>query len=300
MESKVSKKRIVLFVVIFFLIIFAMSTLFYINIQKHASITVEAVVKYVGEDYIIVIDEEEQEYSLKTENDYNIGDRVSAVLKDIQKDSNPKKGTVVKIDTLSKTVQFSIMDPIEETTTEDNIENNTPEPAHSTTSTSTLTAEDQVISYFEALNQNMENYPNDKSLKTTIKSGFVTMVDFLFYDGQIAGKTFDELSESTKLQVLKLAYIIDGKIETYFPDYKEELSNTGSKIYTNVKSKVLETYLDLSTKVCTNNQDLCQTAKEGLSDLKNNFSLTWSWIKEISGVGLTKLKDWYAVWKDAE
>jgi len=310
MEQKVATKRIILFFIIFLIIITSIGFLFYINIEKHKSITVEALVKYIGDDYIIVVDEENQEYFLPTEDDYSIGDKVSAVIKDIKKDSNPKKGTVIKIDTLSKTVQFTIIDPKTETEEETKNQEETPttndsqqlETNNNTQlgPTTLQNTDAQVVAYFENLNQNLDSNQTDQTFKSKVKNSFITIVDFLFYDGQIHGKTFDELSESAKLQVLKLAYTIDEKIEKHFPNYKEELSNNGTKLYTNIKVKVLETYLDLSSRVCVDNQSLCDSAKEGLSDLKQNFSLTWELIKDMSSVGISKLKDWYEVWKDAE
>lgn len=306
MNEKVNSGNIVLFVVIFLVIILLIGSLFYYNIKKHASAMIEATVKYVGSGYIVVEDEEKQEYSLETDNDYNVGDKVSFVIKDIKKDSNPKEGTVEKIDTLSKSVQFSIMDP--EKTESDSEESITQEQSSgdyidttvetkTTQNPSTNTDSDDVVSYFETLNQNLDTYNQDKSLGQSIKNGFVTVVDFLFYDGTIKGKTFDELSDSAKLKVLKLAFSIDSKIDQHFPGYKEEISKTGSKIYTNVKSKAIEAYLNITTKVCENQPDTCNSAKQGLSELKTNFSLTWNFIKDISGIGVSKLKAWYEVWK---
>ena len=42
------------------------------------------------------------------------------------------------------------------------------------------------------------------------------VIDFLFYKGEISGYTFESLSASTKLKVLKLALSIDQKVEKYF------------------------------------------------------------------------------------
>lgn len=308
MGEKVKSGNIFLFVGIFLVIILFIGGLFYYNIKKHASVTIEATVKYVGTGYIVVEDDEKQEYSLETKDDYNVGDQVSFVIKDIKKDSNPKEGTVEKIDTLSKSVEFSIMDP-EKTDSDQN--KSTSQDSTSRTdigsvsetktnqNSSSDTSSDDVVSYFETLNQNLDTYKQDKSLGQSVKSGFVTVVDFLFYGGTIKGKTFDELSDSAKLKVLKLAFSIDSKIDQYFPGYKEEISKTGSKIYTNVKSKATEAYLNITTKVCENQPDTCIAAKEGLSELKDSFSLTWNFIKDISGVGVSKLKAWYEVWKDA-
>ncbi|MCI6266900.1 MAG: hypothetical protein MR598_08675 [Erysipelotrichaceae bacterium] len=308
MKEQMKGSHLVSIFLIFFIIIGLIAGLFYFNIKKHASITVEAVVKYIGNDYIVVEDENQEEYSLKTEEDYNVGDKVSFVIKDIKKDSNPKEGTVEKIDTISKSVHFVIMDnnnkendetttSNDETTTEAENKNATQQD---TTSNASIETEDSVVTYFEQLNKDIDRYNQNRSLGQTIKKGFVTAIDFLFYGGTIKGYTFDSLSNKAKLKVLKLAFSIDSKIEKYFPGYKEEISTTSSKIYTNVKAKAIEAYLDITTKVCQEQSDTCHTAKEGLADLKKSFSLTWDFIKDISGVGISKLKAWYEVWKETE
>ena len=60
----------------------------------------------------------------------------------------------------------------------------------------------------------------------------------------------------------------------------------------------MTTYLEITTNLCKNNEEGCQTAKEDLKEMKKSFSLTWNTIKSISGVGLSKLKSWYEVWRD--
>ena len=141
----------------------------------------------------------------------------------------------------------------------------------------------------------LDTSKNSGSITSSIKNGFVTIVDFLFYNEPIKGKTFSELSNSAKLSVLKLAVSIDQKVDSYFPGYKETLSDK----YNNVKSKVVSKYLDITADICSKNESTCAAAKEGLSDLKKNFSITWSFIKDIAGTGASKLKSWYEVWKDA-
>lgn len=307
METKKISKNIVLSIVIFLLIILVLAILFYSNLSKKSTITVKGTIQYVGDNYIIVVaPDTEEEYYVKTEEKYQVGDQVSFVMKDIKKGTNPQEGTVEKLETISKSVQFSIMDSpqsediLEQSPSHDNKGNLPTKEENTNDSTSNINeSSDSVVSYFENLNQEVENYPQDKSLGQSIKSGFVTIVDFLFYKGTICGKTFDELSDTAKLKVLKLAFSIDSKIEEYFPNYKKEISQTGSKIYTNVKTKALELYLDITTKVCQEDPDTCTSAKAGLADLKKNFSLTWNLIKDISSAGLSKLKAWYEVWKDA-
>ena len=86
---------------------------------------------------------------------------------------------------------------------------------------------------------------------------------------------------------------IDEKIETKFPEYKESISST----YQNIKSKIVKKYLETTTNICNNDKDLCKTAKEGFSNLKEKFGLTWDFIKDLTGDGISKLKDWYEIWK---
>lgn len=313
MSEKIKKSNITIIVIVFLAVLGVLSTMFYINLEKNKTTEIEATVKLVGNNYIIVEDNNGQEYTLKTKDEFNIGARIDFLIKDLKKDSYPKEGTVVKIDTISKGINFSITDNSGITDNSDNgqqsensdINNNTTNNDVPTINQETVnqpteettTTENDVISYFEKLNNNLDNYNQDKSIGQSLKNGFVTIVDFLFYDGEIKGKTFDELSTTAKIKVLQISFSIDEKIEKYFPGYKEQISTTGKKIYTGVKTKTLELYLDITTKVCENDPDTCRTAREGLTNLKSSFSLTWDYIKEISGVGLSKLKAWYEVWK---
>lgn len=164
--------------------------------------------------------------------------------------------------------------------------------ANTNNSNSTKSADDEVLSYFNNLNNDF----NASSIKDSVKNEFITVIDFLFYKGKIKGYTFSELSDSAKLKVLSLALYFDSKIEKYFPGYKESISSTTNKVYTNVKETIVKTYLELTTTICSKNSELCTSAKEGFNSLKNTFSLSWSLIKDIAGDGLSSLKNWYEIW----
>lgn len=303
MKKEFEYGKIVAVVIVFVVVIVLISIMFYVNLKKMAAITVEATVTYVGDCYIVVRDDNKDEYSLQTELEYNVGDRVSFTMKNIDENSYPKEGTVERLDIISKTVQFSISDSNVdneikiETESTNEVSNN--ESVDLKTSVDEEVGEIAVVSYFRDLNNKLNDYSQDNSLGQSIKSGFVTVVDFLFYDGTIKGMTFNELSTTAKIEVLKLVFSIDQKVEEYFPGYKEDISLAGSKIYTNVKSKAIELYLDVTTKVCEDNPDACVAAKEGLSELKSSFSLTWNYIKDISGAGISKLRAWYEIWREA-
>ena len=158
-----------------------------------------------------------------------------------------------------------------------------------------VTSEEDVVNYFEKkydeVNNNSWNDVKDKA-----KEYFITIVDFIFYDGKIKGHTFNDLSSTAKLKIISIALKIDNKIEEYIPGYKETISSNGSKIYNNVKEKLVTLYLDISAEICKNHENDCDTAKEIFKDIKDNCRIGWDFIKNLLSSGTSKLKDWYEVY----
>ena len=79
--------------------------------------------------------------------------------------------------------------------------------------------------------KNIEESTQDENFKDKASSTFISIVDFLFYDGTIKGITFDELTEKGKEKVLEIASKIDVKLEEKCPGYKETISNSTSNAY---------------------------------------------------------------------
>lgn len=297
-----TKKNFTVIILIFTVVLGSLSLVFYFNLKNDNTIEVEATVKLVGNDYIIVEDNNGDEYTINTDYKYKEGDKIDFVIKNIEKDSNPIEGEIVEINLISRDINFQIED--EENSNvldkevsidddgiviskEDNKEN-----------IKNTYSEADVISYLTTMDNDLAVYDGDKNIGDSLKKGFVTVIDFIFYDGTIKDKTFKELSSDAKIKVLEIALSIDQNIEKHFPDYKEEISTKSKDIYSNVKTKVVELYLDITTKICEDNLDTCESAKEGLKDLKTSFSITWDYIKKYSKKGTTKLKEWYEVWKE--
>lgn len=145
------------------------------------------------------------------------------------------------------------------------------------------------VSYFERVNNSVN--------KDNIKESFISIIDFIFYDGSINGYTFADLSDSAKLKIMKLAFSIDHKIDEYFPSYKETISEGTKKIYNNVKLYLVELYLNTTTQICNTNIELCQQAKEDFQFMKESFGITWDFLKSIAGGGIDKLKEWYEIFR---
>lgn len=78
---------------------------------------------------------------------------------------------------------------------------------------------------------NIEKSTRDENFKDKASSTFISIVDFLFYDGTIKGISFDELTEKGKEKVLEISSKIDVKLEEKCPGYKETISNSTSKAY---------------------------------------------------------------------
>lgn len=285
MNNKVETPKIVLIIIITIILILSLGALFYININKNKPTDIEATITYLNKDYLIATTSNNQEYRLKNQDIFQKGDKVLFTITQIDTTKSPVEAQIIDAQLLSRSVNFTISDPVAPSETTTSQENNS-----TTTNTPTTQTEEQVLQYLNTTNEQLDN---SQTLTQEIKEKFITIIDFIFYNQEISGYTFSQLTTSAKLQVLKLALVIDKKIETQFPNYKEQVSTK----YQNTKSKLLEKYLDLTVEVCQNNQETCSSAKEGLKDLKENFNLTWSTLKEIASTGLTKLKSWYEVWR---
>ena len=100
----------------------------------------------------------------------------------------------------------------------------------------------EAINAFDKLQKNIEKTFNSEqanSDKDKVKGAFVTVVDFLFYDSEINGITFDELTDAGKQKVLQIANAIDTKIESKFPNYKDTIAD-GAKNAFNKASELIK------------------------------------------------------------
>lgn len=112
------------------------------------------------------------------------------------------------------------------------------------TSTSEVTeysSNDEVVinSLESSLTKINNGSTSDSSFSDSAKGVFVSIVDFLFYDGEINGVTFNELTDSGKQKVLEIASKVDNAIESKIPGYKETISDTASKAF-NKASEVIK------------------------------------------------------------
>ena len=147
-------------------------------------------------------------------------------------------------------------------------------------------ADENVLAYF-----NNEVNTADTKSKGTLKNAFIKVVDFIFYDKDINGYYFKDLTASAKLKVISLALKLDAIIDKHFPGYKDELSSS----YNKAKDNLITLYLNLTSEFCKNNDSICESAKNDFSLLKESLNLSWDVIKNLAKSGTNKLKEWYEI-----
>lgn len=156
-----------------------------------------------------------------------------------------------------------------------------------------LFSEGDVVSYFEKMGDEVET---SGSFKEKFKKYFVIIIDFIFYNEEINGYTFGDLSSTAKAKIISIALKIDNKIEAYIPNYKENITSTGNKIYIDIKDKLIILYMDISTDVCNNNDDGCNKVKEIFKEIKDVCNIGWDFVKGLFQGGFSKVKDWYEIY----
>lgn len=229
--------------------------------------------------------------------DLKVGDIIRLKVKDI-KEIYPPEAEVEEIEVL-QTDKISELDPDikEEVTTKitEQIKNDiTTSQTTSVSKNGTTTtkkkdiknADEDVIAYFN----NEVNTADDKS-KGTLKNAFIKVVDFIFYDKDINGYYFKDLTASAKLKVIGLALKLDNIIDSHFPGYKDELSSS----YNKAKDNLITLYLNLTSEFCKNNDSICESAKNDFSLLKESLNLSWDVIKNLAKSSTNKLKEWYEI-----
>lgn len=293
-----NKKKRIYFGVGMIFFIFVLFLVIYFYQKANQIYIIQATVSYVGKDYLLVQDNQGKEYSLSLKSNYFVGDKIIFEVKNMKK-TNPIEGNVLSVEKVNQDIGFTIHD--EENTSKDNrnvVDENGNESALSLEQASDNSgSEEEVVASLEELKSEVDN---SSHITSSIKHGFIELVDFLLYDGTIRGKTFSSLSNSAKIKVLKIAFLIDTKIEEKFPDYKESIKSASSFAYDKFREKVIVSYFDLAAKVCQENEESCTTAKEGISELKKSGSLTWQFIKNLTSSSISKLKSWYEVWRDTD
>lgn len=186
------------------------------------------------------------------------------------------------------------------TTTTTALENKTTTTTKKITSTTKTTIRQTTTA---KISENTYKSADDSVLETTsemlkdknrnvIKENFIKIVDFIFYDSDINGYYFKDLTNGAKLKVIYYATMLDNLIDKEFPSYKENLS----EMYNNTKAKLVKLYLEKSSEYCKDNENVCKQAKSDFTVLKKSINITFDFIKGLCQDGTQKLKEWYEIY----
>ena len=81
--------------------------------------------------------------------------------------------------------------------------------------------DEHVIEYINKVGDEINNCTD--GITEGAKKGFITVVDFLFYGGEIGGRTFDSLKDDTKTKVLEIYDSMSIYLDEKLPIWKESL-----------------------------------------------------------------------------
>lgn len=271
--------------------------------KKENERKIYAEVKKVGNDYIKINSlDDGEEILVNTYKKLNVGDFIVITYNEDEEQSitpnnieviatNKEVMIVSSTTTTTKSVYMSTTD--KKTTTEKQISTTT-----SVKTTKNEISDEEVVSYVKLSYEEANNASKKDRISSSIKSKFVALIDFIFYNGKIKGKTFSELSDKAKTKVIYYTLLMDNKIDDLWPDYKNTIKDKTKDL----KEKLIAKYMDITANICKNHPDECQMVKDDFSLLKKSLNITWDIVKSAFSYGYNKtytyLKNWYEVWRE--
>ena len=115
--------------------------------------------------------------------------------------------------------------------------------------------------------------------KEYLKDAFITGIDFIFYDKEINGVTWNDLTDSAKETVFNNLIIISDWIDQNFPELKDDISDKYKVISSFISKKYFEFIDYIKSKLSEEQLDSIDEFKDNVSDYVDK--------------GKTKVKTWY-------
>ena len=177
---------------------------------------------------------------------------------------------------------------------------------NNTNNSNAITYSDKDTEVINSLNETLSKVKSnvsDSSFLDSAKGVFISVVDFLFYDGSISGVTFDELTDSGKRKVLEIASNIDSTIENKFPGYKETISDKASNAFNKASEIIKSGAKDLNDfareKLGEDNyQSIIDAKDELVYYTKNAINFIGDVSSSLWNSAEDKLNNWYQNFKN--
>ena len=164
----------------------------------------------------------------------------------------------------------------------------------------------EIINTLEVLKNETDTILNNDTItnaKDKLKGIFITIVDFIFYDSEINGITFDELTLSGKQKILEIASSIDTKIENKFPNYKETISEKAKKAFNKASEIIKEGAKNINEfsydKLGEENYNkIIEVKDEVVTYTKEAFSIIGEIGSSLFDSSKDYIKNWYESFKN--
>lgn len=168
-------------------------------------------------------------------------------------------------------------------------------------SNQTASSEEDIVSFASSIEVEVENIVEQEQIKDTdynlLKQHFITITDFILYDGTINGKTFNDLTDSAKIQILNIYTSLDEKIESVYPHYKEDIKQTSTNIYQNITEEINNIKVTLEEKYKEKvGIDSYNTTKELYEEDKERLKEAYNTTKDKVKEKTKELKDNFTKW----
>lgn len=153
------------------------------------------------------------------------------------------------------------------------------------------TLDTEEFDYFDQAKKEIKELIESEQVEQAKEKGkeyFITGIDFIFYDKEMNGVTFDDLTEEGKKVTLENLETIDGWIMEIAPDYKDKI---GEK-YQVVKDFVSTTYYDALESI---KESLGEENYSAIQEKKNEIKDS---ITSTKDKALEKVSEWYQNFKN--
>ena len=175
-----------------------------------------------------------------------------------------------------------------------------------------ISSDEEFVTYINNVEQEVTTITEKEEVtaedQKVLENTFITLTDFIFYDGEINGVTFDELTDAAKEKVLDIYDKIDTKIESVFPNYKEDIASTSKDVYANLKKEITELKDKIKDKYIDEYgqekyDNLEQSYNESKETLKDSAQSTYETLKDVSTEFYentkNKAENWYKNYKES-
>ncbi len=164
-----------------------------------------------------------------------------------------------------------------------------------------ISSDEEFVTYINNVEQEVTTITEKEEVtaqdQKVLENTFITLTDFIFYDGEINGVTFDELTDAAKEKVLDIYDKIDTKIESVFPNYKEDIASTSKDVYANLKKEITE----LKDKI--KDKYIDEYGQEKYDNLEQSYNESKETLKDVSTEFYEKTKNkaenWYKNYKES-